>query len=200
MPTAVVDDLLSAFDHLPVLAFGEDHSSIAEHRVLLELVCDPRFAKTVDAVVVELANQRLQPVIDRYAGGEDVSAEELASVWRESTQRSGVWEADVYRTFFATIRWLNRDRGPDEQMRVLAGDPLSTGQGSRRSRTATRRLRGAWSTGTERRASPALSSSKCSTTGTPPSSSPVPGTCSGVGSRRCRLLYRSASRHASRAR
>jgi hypothetical protein len=119
----VVDAMLATFDQRPVLAFGEHHGSVEEHRVLRALVCDPRFGDTVDVVVVEFANQRLQGVLDRYIAGGDVSADELASVWRESTQRSGVWESPVYRQLFAAVRAANRGREADEQIRVLAGDP-----------------------------------------------------------------------------
>jgi hypothetical protein len=119
----VVDSLLALFAETPIVAFGEHHGSTDEHRILQALVCDPRFADTVNDVVVEFGNQRLQDVIDRYIGGDDVSADELAQVWRESTQRSGVWEAPVYRQFFAVVRSINRGRSPKERVRVLAGDP-----------------------------------------------------------------------------
>lgn len=119
----VVDSLLALFDDTPIVAFGEHHGSRDEHRVLQALVCDPRFADVVDVVVVEFGNARLQDVVDRYVGGAAMGADELATVWRESTQRSGVWEAPVYRQFFDVVRSVNQDRAPNERVRVLAGDP-----------------------------------------------------------------------------
>ena len=119
----MVDSLLALFAKTPIVAFGEHHGSDDEHRILQALVCDPRFVDAVDDVVVEFGNERLQHIIDRYVGGDDVSVDELAQVWRESTQRSGVWEAPVYRQFFAVVRSINRGRTPEEQLRVLAGDP-----------------------------------------------------------------------------
>jgi hypothetical protein len=120
---AVVDALLAAFAARPVVAFAEHHRSADEHRVLQALLCDPRFPDAVDAVVVEFGNRRLQDVVDRYVSGGEVTGDELAAVWRESTQRSGVWEAPMYRQVFATARSINRGRAPEEQVRVLAGDP-----------------------------------------------------------------------------
>jgi hypothetical protein len=121
---AVVDDLLALFDATPIVAFGEHHGADAEHRILQALVCDPRFADTVDAVVVEFGNLRFQDVLDRYTRGDDVGPDELAAVWRETTQRrSGVWDDPVYRQFFAVVRSANRGRPPEQQVRVLAGDP-----------------------------------------------------------------------------
>jgi hypothetical protein len=121
---AVVDALLALFAETPVVAFGEHHGSAPEHQVLQALVCDPRFADTVDTVVVEFGNPRFQAVLDRYVAGDEVPPGELAAVWQETTQRrSGVWNDPVYRQFFAVVRSTNRGRGPEEQVRVLAGDP-----------------------------------------------------------------------------
>jgi hypothetical protein len=118
-----VDGILQLFDDVPVVALGERHGWVAEHDVIASLVCDPRFAQEVDAVVVEFGNRRLQPILDQYVGGGPVSADELAAVWRESTQRSGVWEHPVYRRFFGLIRTVNAGRPAGEQVRILAGDP-----------------------------------------------------------------------------
>jgi Haem-binding uptake, Tiki superfamily, ChaN len=118
-----VHSLLGLFDSTRVVAFGEHHGSPAEHRVLKALVCDPRFVDTVDTVVVEFGNQRLQETLDRYVVGEDVTDAELAEVWRESTQRSGGWDAPVYRELYAAVRAVNQGRDAGEQVQVLAGDP-----------------------------------------------------------------------------
>ena len=54
--------------------------------------------------------------------GADVPDDELASVWRESTQ-GAVWEQGVYRRFFELVRAVNATLPEDERLRVLAGDP-----------------------------------------------------------------------------
>ena len=118
-----VPALLERFDRFPVVAIGERHGWQAEHDVLAALVCDPAFPSSVDAIVVEFGNRRLQPTLDRYVSGEDVTADELAAVWRESTQRSGVWEHPAYRRFFGLIRSVNAGLAPEDGLRVLAGDP-----------------------------------------------------------------------------
>ena len=117
-----VDAILAAFETTPVVALGEQHGSTAQHALITDLVEDPRFPDLVDDVVVEFANSRLQPVLDRYVDGEDVPTDELASVWRESTQRSGVWEHPVYLRFFQTVRAVNTSLEPSDRIRVLAGD------------------------------------------------------------------------------
>lgn len=114
---------LDLFDSFPIVAIGEYHGSSAQHDFLAQLICDPRFPETVDAIVVEFANRRLQGILDRYIGGENVTAVELASVWRSSTQTSGVWEHPVYERFFSLVRSVNQTVPEEQRIRVLAGDP-----------------------------------------------------------------------------
>ena len=120
---AVVETVLRAFDDHPVVAIGESHRSVAEHEFLRTLISDPRLAGVIDDVAVEFGSARHQDVIDRYASGANVDDAELQLVWTDTTQRSGVWDHPVYRQFFDRIRALNAERGPDQQMRVLLGDP-----------------------------------------------------------------------------
>jgi hypothetical protein len=130
LPTSESDDLarpavvavLDLFADAPVVAIGEYHGWEAQHAFFAALVCDRRFPEIVDTIVVEFANPRLQPIIDRYVGGESVSSVELASVWRESTQRSGVWEHPVYERFFGLVRVVNAGLPADARIRLLAGD------------------------------------------------------------------------------
>jgi hypothetical protein len=115
--------LIGLFDRYPIVALGERHGWQAEHDFLAQVICDPRFPDAVDAIVVEFGNRRLQPILDRYVSGDRVTIVELASVWRESTQRSGVWEHPVYARFFGLIRTINEHLPTDDRIRVLAGDP-----------------------------------------------------------------------------
>ena len=118
-----MDGILAMFAKAPIVAIGERHGWTLQHDFFAELVCDPRFAATVDDIVVEFGNSRLQAILDAYVNGENDSAIELASVWRESTQRSGVWDHPVYRRFFGLIRTVNATLPPEQRIRVLAGDP-----------------------------------------------------------------------------
>jgi hypothetical protein len=118
-----VDGILAMYADTSVVAIGEYHGWRLEHEFLASLVCDPRFVETVDDIVVEFGNARLQPILDAYVAGEAVGLADLASVWRESTQRSGVWDSPVYQDFFGLIRTVNADLPADRRIRVLAGDP-----------------------------------------------------------------------------
>ena len=118
-----VDAILARFERFEAVAIGERHGWRAEHELFASLVCDPRFPGVVDSIVIEFGNRRLQPVLDRYLAGEPVTLDELAAVWRESTQRSGVWEDPVYRRFLGLVRTVNASLPADDRIRVHAGDP-----------------------------------------------------------------------------
>lgn len=118
-----VDGILAMYADVSIVAIGERHGWSLEHDFFAQLVCDARFPATVDDIVVEFANSRLQPLIDSYMSGDEVTTAELASVWRESTQRSGVWDHPVYATFFGLIRAVNAKLPVDDRIRVLGGDP-----------------------------------------------------------------------------
>jgi len=118
--TTAVTDFLDLWDDAQVVVLGERHGWVAEHDFLGQLVCDPRFADVVPTIAVEFAGASRQELLDAYIGGDDVAPEELAAVWRDSTQRSGVWDQPVYRTFFERVRAINAGGGT---VRVLAGDP-----------------------------------------------------------------------------
>ena len=122
-PKPAVAATLELFDDTPIVAVGEYHGWRAEHDFLGQLVCDPQFPAVVDTIVIEFGNRRLQSVLDRYVRGDVVSSAELASIWRESTQRSGVFEDPVYERFLSLVRTVNQRLPPADRIEVLAGDP-----------------------------------------------------------------------------
>ena len=117
-----VDTVLDAFDGHDAVFIGEDHGSGTQHALFAQLLCDSRLPATVDAIVVEWGNSRLQGIVNAYVDGGDVTDDELASVWRESTQ-GAVWEQGVYRRFFELVRAVNATLPESERLRVIAGDP-----------------------------------------------------------------------------
>jgi hypothetical protein len=114
---------LELFATTPLVGIGEHHGWPAMYQFLGQLICDPAFSSTVDSIVVEFANSRLQDVLDRYISGEPMDRDEIAAVWRETTQTSGVWEHPVYERFFSLVRTVNQSLPVDQRIRVVAGDP-----------------------------------------------------------------------------
>ena len=121
--TPAADAVVAAFDDHPVVAIGEVHGSTWQHQLLRDVVADPRLAGMLDTIVVEFGSARHQRTIDRYLAGQDVPEDELELVWTDTTQRSGVWDAPVYRQFYEFVRDLNAARPRRERLRVLLGDP-----------------------------------------------------------------------------
>ena len=128
----VVRALIAAFDRFDIVALGEVHRRRSDSDLRIALVRHPDFAKKVRSIVVEFASTTEQPTLDRYIRGEDVPSDQLAQVWRTTTQAANrVWESPIYADFFAAVRDVNSRLPADMRIRVLGGDP---GPGDTRSR------------------------------------------------------------------
>jgi hypothetical protein len=85
--------ILDAFQSHPVVALGEGtHGNEQGHTFRLALIRDPRFASTVNDIVVEFGSARYQDLMDRFVRGEDVPTALLRQVWQNTTQASAVWD------------------------------------------------------------------------------------------------------------
>ena len=84
----VIAGLLSVLDRVDVLALGEAHGRQVDADLRLRLVRDPRFARRVHTIVVELPVTD-QALFARYSGGADVSAIELQRLWSPANSPYG---------------------------------------------------------------------------------------------------------------
>jgi uncharacterized iron-regulated protein len=121
----VVQTLVSAFDHVDIVALGEDHWRKVDSDLRIALVRSPEFAKKVRFIVVEFGSTAQQPTLDRYIQGKDVPLVELQQVWKTTSQTNGIWDSPVYADFYAAVREVNKKLPAGAQVRVLAGDPPS---------------------------------------------------------------------------
>ena len=118
-----IGGILAGFERSPVVGLGERHRSATCHAFLRELIRDPRFAATVNDIVVEFATPFHQDILDRFVvDGAEVDERELRTVWQDTTQLL-VWDAPMYRELLATVRDVNRTLPRDRRVRVLGGDP-----------------------------------------------------------------------------
>jgi hypothetical protein len=131
----IVQTLVSAFDHVAIVALAENHWRKVDSDLRIALVRNPEFAKRVRFIVVEFGSTAQQPTLDRYIRGEDVPLAELQQVWKTTTQTNGIWDSPVYADFYAAVREVNKKLPAGAQVRVLAGDPPS-GSGLGRDNTA----------------------------------------------------------------
>jgi hypothetical protein len=122
---AIARTLLSAFDQVDIVALGEGHAQFeAESDMRIALIRNPDFAKKVHFIVVEFASATEQATLDRYIQGGNVSADELAQVWKTATQGpNGLGDSPIYAAFFAAVRDVNSRLAPAQQIRFLGGDP-----------------------------------------------------------------------------
>jgi hypothetical protein len=123
-PLDPIDAILGAFKNHAIVALSEgEHNNEPSHAFRLALIRDPRFAATVNDIVVEWGTARYQDVLDRFIRGESVADAELRRVWQDTTQAHQVWDVPIYEAFFRAVRTINGSLPPARQLRVLAGDP-----------------------------------------------------------------------------
>ena len=124
-PVPAVDAVLDAFRTHAIVALGEGvtHGDETAYQFRLRLVRDPRFAETVNDIVVELGSARYQDVIDRFTRGEHVPDEVLRRVWQDTTQPTELADRTIYQDFFRAIADLNRTLPESRRLRILLGDP-----------------------------------------------------------------------------
>ncbi len=127
MPPAVPVDPLSAivdaFASHDVVAVSEaSHGEEWGYAFLLSLLHDRRFVDAVDDIVIENGSARYQDVADRFVRGENVSAEALSQVWR-NTVTPGPADDEWWVRVFQAVRAVNASRARNRQLRILAADP-----------------------------------------------------------------------------
>jgi len=118
-----IDGILEAFGTHDLVALGERPWSKLDSDFRHALIGDPRFAQQVNDIVVEFANARYQPVLDRYLLDlAPVPPDSLRLIWEDASE-PGAWDSPVYAYMLEVVRRANRLRPREGRVRVLAGDP-----------------------------------------------------------------------------
>ena len=115
--------ILKAFDTYEVVAMPAAHGEKDIDDFILTLIRDPRFPNTVNDIVVECGNMRLQPVLDRYIAGEDVAFTEVQHVWRDTTVQQMCGASGFYEQLYPLVRAINRKLPASQRLRIVAADP-----------------------------------------------------------------------------
>lgn len=118
-----VQYITSAFKTHDLVALSEVHGSPESFTLFTALVRDPAFHSSVRDIVIEFGNARFQEVADRYVAGEEVDRDSLVSIWRETTQVSGIWDLAMYEQMLKAVRDVNAGLSPERRIRVWLGDP-----------------------------------------------------------------------------
>ena len=123
-PTDPVTGVLDAFKSHAVVALCDGgHGCEQAYAFRVSLIRDPRFAVTVNDIVVESGNSLYQSMMDRFISGEDVPDRELRKAWQNTTQPHDVWDGPVFEGLFREVRDLNLTLPKERQICVLLGDP-----------------------------------------------------------------------------
>lgn len=118
----VVNAILAAWGSVDVICLGEDHGRRHDSDLRLALVRHPKFASVVDVIVVEMANNAHQALLDKFIlDGAVMSRDEIAPVWRDASGAE-VWESPIYEEFLRAIREVNLTLPRDRRVRVIGGD------------------------------------------------------------------------------
>jgi erythromycin esterase-like protein len=121
VPVDPIQGIIDAFQSHAVVALGEGaHGNEQGHAFRLSVIRDPRFAATVNDIVVESGNGRYQDVVDRFVRGEDVPNGALRQA--QETTQAQVLQTPLTEELFSTVRDVNVKLPRDRQLRVLLGD------------------------------------------------------------------------------
>src|SRR3954452_19405640 len=119
---ATASALLDAFATHQIVALGQVHDLRQEDDFILDLLHHPRFAETVDTIVVEFGNARYQSRVDRYIAGRYVARPALQHAWRD-TIGTAPGDHDGAARCSLAVRGLNRSRPRTDRIRVRLGAP-----------------------------------------------------------------------------
>lgn len=117
------DGIFAAFQTHPIVGLGEWHGLAQELDFYVALLRDPRFAKDVGNIVLEVGDAAQQGMIDRYVNGETVPYTELRKVWADTV---GWFPTVTYMgsiNLYATIRDVNAKLPPEHRIKVWLGEP-----------------------------------------------------------------------------
>ena len=124
VPIDPITGILNAFKDHRIVALGEgSHGNLPSHAFRLRLIRDPRFAQTVNDVVVEFGQSAYQGVMDRFTEGEDVPYDELKKCWQDTMSANFTWDLPIYEEMFRAVRGVNLHLPREKHIRVLLGDP-----------------------------------------------------------------------------
>lgn len=124
VPTDAVSGILDAFRTNRLVAVPAGHTQSNSMLALLRaLISDPRFAATVNDIVVEFGSSRYQDAMDRYVRGEDVAEPTIRLAWQDAVQAGTALDNSNTGAFFRLVRDVNATLPAPRKIRVLLGDP-----------------------------------------------------------------------------
>lgn len=123
VPVDAVGAILEAFESHRIVALGEGpHGNEQGYAFRLALLRDPRFAATVNDIVVECTSSLYQEAVDTFVAGGTVGDDVLLKVWRNVTEPDGC-DRPTWEGFIRAVRDRNASLPAGRKLRVLLGEP-----------------------------------------------------------------------------
>ena len=114
--------ILAVFDRYDVVGMPVGHGLKDLDDLILTLIRNPAFWRTVNDIEIECGNSLYQDLLDRYTSGADVPFHQVRKVWQNTTQPAcGL--SGFYELLVPLVRAINQKLPPEKALRVLAGDP-----------------------------------------------------------------------------
>jgi hypothetical protein len=123
VPVDAITAIVAAFQTHSIVTIADDHGDQQVLAFTLSLIRDPRFAASVDDLVVETGNSRYQDLMDRYVRGEDVPFQALKQVWENHTVPGALSPSRTVPEIYQAVRAINSTLPRERRLRVLLGDP-----------------------------------------------------------------------------
>jgi hypothetical protein len=124
IPLEAIPAILEAFRAHRIVSYPGGHTDGNEGQAQLRaLIRDPRFASTVNDIVVEFGSSRHQDLMDRYIRGEDVAESAVRVAWLNAVQAGTALDNANTAAFFRNVREVNATLPTERRLRVLLGDP-----------------------------------------------------------------------------
>jgi hypothetical protein len=123
VPEEPIGAIIAAFQTHSIVALSDAHGNEQNQAFRLSLIRDPRFAATVNDIVVELGNARYQDVMDRYILGDDIPYAALRRAWQDTTVPTAGNNYTMMQQLVEAVRDVNRSLPRSRQLRILLGDP-----------------------------------------------------------------------------
>ena len=120
VPQPAIDGVIDALRVHQLVAITDPHGNAGMRDFLRRLVADPRFADTVNDIVLEAGNARYQALVDDYVNGAQIDEFALAEAWLNTTVANQI-SADI--ELFRLVRRINAQRPAGRRLRLLLGDP-----------------------------------------------------------------------------
>jgi hypothetical protein len=121
-PEPAMQAILDAFGTYRIVALGDYHGTRDLNDFVLSLLRHPGFPDAVDDIIVECTSTSVQPLLDRYIGGEDVPLNEARMLWRDQTHPPCSVEPLKVK-LFQLVRRLNQTLPSARRLHVIGGEP-----------------------------------------------------------------------------